>query len=105
MEKEIKHTPLPYKRQGYHVVRTIGGENSNIVAMTYGLSQAEAEANAEFIVRACNSHYELLAKAHKLVRHIEDRLKADDKKDVEFTSWLQSELSLAKSAINKAEGK
>lgn len=67
--QETKHTPLPYQYQrisGRDCITTaIDSRNpvNWIVAETdkhNGIPTAEAEANAQFIVRACNSHYELL---------------------------------------------
>lgn len=62
-----KHTPLPYHLINHTGIYS-GKKGEKIIAST-GKSTSMAEtitercANAEFIVRACNSHYELLAYA------------------------------------------
>jgi len=66
---EYKHTELPFSvgetRGDYidinHHVSYAGAISGVIVKVTARQSwKQEAEANAEFIVKACNSHYELL---------------------------------------------
>lgn len=81
------HTPLPWKsdkafcnetgketRAIYHypneawcveVVESQNGEEC--IFGNYTGSEGEADANLEFIVRACNSHYELLEACKKAV--------------------------------------
>lgn len=55
------HTPLPWERElGGKRGAWIQGTDGNWSALSCGQTDAEASANAEFIVRACNSHYELL---------------------------------------------
>ena len=62
----MKHTPLPWKTKYVQVADKweILGANKNgtekwIGVMIWG-SEPEDIANNEFIIRACNSHYELL---------------------------------------------
>lgn len=76
MTQETKHTPLPYK-----VVT--GGDNIDVQAdsrkhiarcgrrWSAKESFEKANANAEFIVRACNSHYDLLEAAKLLGEYAE----------------------------------
>lgn len=82
---EIKHTPLPWK--GSHITKDVhcrdlkiiysasyeDGENSE-PARVYGDTTKQLEANAEFILRACNSHYELLEAFEQMLAYIEMRL-------------------------------
>lgn len=64
MSNETKpmHTPLPWL-QGKPYVEEIHSLRKRTVAITNANDrrfEPEDEANAEFIVRACNSHYDLL---------------------------------------------
>lgn len=85
MTKEIKHTPLPWKMDGdgfdsvaardfgtdgYCIfsVDDDGCYKDGICDLLNIVDDAESQANAEFIIRACNSHYELL-EALKQVNH------------------------------------
>lgn len=59
---EEQHTPLPWM-QDHFLIRTVGQfPNSTHVAHTGGVGGTREKmlANAEFIVRACNSHEQLL---------------------------------------------
>ncbi len=58
---ESKHTPLPWNACGGSKCQCgmIWGNDNHIVTVTK-VDPAEAEANTAFIVRACNSHYDLL---------------------------------------------
>lgn len=57
-----KHTPLPWDyftgRTRHHVEVAYGAPGMGTAICSVPKSQ---EANAEFIVRACNAHYDLLA--------------------------------------------
>ena len=79
------HTPTPWryglkvsKRPAWekilsgpiHVATVVQCDSSPIrVLNDTPKSQAEAEANAAFIVRACNSHAQLVAALEKLIDH------------------------------------
>jgi hypothetical protein len=71
MTQKIEHTPTPWGfyntgevMKGYCQPFAISQElSANMVAGIFGDVEGgedTAKANAEFIVRACNSHYELL---------------------------------------------
>jgi len=77
------HTKLPWKRES----RLISGDGTSIGCVWYPCREededlyketsddrAEAEANAEFIVKACNNHYKLLeaCKAFALVEPLRE---------------------------------
>jgi len=54
-----KHTALPWEEHDYYV----SDKDGNTIALTDNGDPEKFEihqANAEFIVRACNSHYDLL---------------------------------------------
>jgi len=70
----MKHTELPWKIEYDNADERGGGQWYNIGPTTvwfpYGAPQEEkdrAVANAAFIVRACNSHYELLEACKKVL--------------------------------------
>lgn len=54
---ETKRTPTPWLQDGAAVYSDVG----TVAKCSTANSPAEAAANATFIVRACNSHAELLA--------------------------------------------
>lgn len=78
------HTPLPWERQSTdcegpdYGVSIIGSNLGGLVAAALPWSTeiedgdfSRVEANAEFIVRACNSHYDLLEALQALVNSFE----------------------------------
>jgi hypothetical protein len=97
-----EHTPLPwcvFDEDGYYPgIESDGGKGQSIVLYgesfedcgVRGETHDQALVNAEFIVRACNSHYELLEALRGVVR-------VADRSTVEFDA--------ARAAIAKAEGK
>jgi len=97
--KSIGHTPGPWERDGDDIGREIlvDGEPVFLPVCTLGQptlyntsdSFLEIEANAEFIVRACNSHEDLLV-ACEMVIH--NTLKPE--------IWIQ----IVADAIAKAKG-
>lgn len=93
MQKEIKHTPLDWGHQGHFVFAKDGipfitceGDN-----MLY---------NAEFIVRACNSHYELLEALKLLLKETQPAYH-----DCLDNGEPECHFCIADKAIAKAEGK
>lgn len=106
------HTPLPWrlgstKKDGMAFSREI--ETSLMGHCTVGHTVApssseamieRAEANAAFIVRACNSHYELLEALKQVMGWIGNWHPnfADDEE------WLTVAAPQIKAAIGKAEG-
>ncbi len=92
------HTPLPYSisnipGDGYIMARN--GFDRVAVAIVKGfprIKDDEWEANRKFIVRACNSHYELLA-AHRAVLALLDGGQPKD---------IPGAIMVAQSAITKA---
>lgn len=121
------HTPLPWIRtNGTDIFSSLGAKNSSgilpssnmdgwqIADCSQGicfigdtkveLTKEEQLSNAKFIVRACNSHYELLEACKTLIKWLEDSnlTKTMDypwSKGVEY-----SMITEAKQAIKKAEG-
>ena len=97
---EKRHTPLPWgidleinESGRSDAVGLVGGADGWTVADGWlnVATEEEGHANAEFIVRACNSHYELLEVVRKVAEHFADT-------DAPLGA-------AARAAIAKAEGK
>jgi len=99
-DKQIAHTPGPmYSVLPWHLgphYRTDIMNRNGFVAECRPMMTPLAEANAEFIVRACNSHEELLAALKRLAARAEREMV--DPIDVD-------EIQSAKAAIKKAEAR
>jgi hypothetical protein len=72
----MKHTPLPWRYQDDDTFdlldnKRIVGANLISPALVFGGLARESEANAEFIVRACNAHYEMLEALKSVRRYLE----------------------------------
>ncbi|MGZ8432797.1 MAG: hypothetical protein ACXWYM_00435 [Candidatus Binatia bacterium] len=96
---KAQHTELPWKTNAMEVF-TDAGKSSKRIAFATGKAQGddnsleELKANAEFIVRACNSHYELLEALQETWAHFGDAMSDEE--------IALKEKSLA--AIAKAKG-
>lgn len=116
MEQEIKHTPLPYKAfYTNNKLRLLGiGQDTGegITDSGFGLWEEEkqAKANADFIVRACNSHYENQRKANaydnllyaiKQAPSYNKKRIVNDRLALDYNQWF---LGTLMPAIAKAEG-
>lgn len=110
--KEAKHTPLPWKINGRFVdcshgemicefpqSSDIGTDNEDVREM--GVNEKRYQENAVFIVRACNSHYELVEKTHALFTFLDNQ--AGRHLDMEGVQWNRVCAEL-RQAIAKAEG-
>lgn len=63
----MKNTPTPYHRNikasgKYPVI--FAGRNNHVCVVSQQATGEETEANIDFIVRACNSHEELIRRLH-----------------------------------------
>ena len=99
------HTPGPWQVAGHGTTVDHTHERSRRppvarCGLTHGLGPAgdEDRANAEFIVRACNSHDELLAALRELTR-------AWDSTQFPVSDRMDAALKDADAAIAKAEGR
>lgn len=101
-----EHTPLPWRVDAEDTmettIHTIRDSDGKDIAHADRLSDEPSdtganEANAEFIVRVCNSHYELLKACKKLVKSISEAH--------ESTPHQMMAIDHASAAIAKAEGK
>lgn len=67
------HSPLPWTHSGIHIASLSLGRDVLVASARYSSATFdEARANAEFIVRACNAHDDLLAACKKVVEHFGD---------------------------------
>lgn len=68
----MKHTELPWRDDGAEIV---GVKQQDIIAyIAEGFDAiGESEANAAFIVKAVNNHYQLLEALGKISRQTEDK--------------------------------
>lgn len=103
---DAQHTPLPWRTNTIIEGRAIAieaGRNTHIcqVAKDALLSHDETNANAAFIVRACNSHYELLG----ALKDIRSRFASCIAQGNGEIAGDKEALARADSAIAKAEGK
>ena len=103
-DKFNKHTPLPWKvyyaKNNGQVILGTGEENGCAVQAHNGSfwrDDEEAKNNAEFVIHACNNHYELLEALENLANH---DIAQDKREGVENCIELQNALS----AIAKARG-
>ena len=88
MMNETKHTPVPWKVYGNPgewpgidsdtISVVIYGEDGDFERGIRGESHEEAFANAQFIVRAVNAHYDLLAACETLWAELKNKLASID---------------------------
>lgn len=104
MPKEIKHTPLPWFAardfdDSWAVLVTLNfSGNIRQLSVAKGLTQEDAE----FIVRACNTHYKILNDL-RFIRDLANAHSADALHSDVFTP--ERIVQLCNEAIAKAEGK
>ena len=87
-----QHTPLPWRtarageRIGFADAHITGANRRPVATTLYPLAKsdwrAEDEANARFIVQACNAHDELLAACRLAIPELEAWSNSRDFKDV-----------------------
>jgi hypothetical protein len=107
--KQLKHTPLPWKvyyaKNNGQLVLGTGEENGQAIQNHNGSfwrDEKEAKANAEFVVKACNSHYELLEALESCERWF--KLHSEN---VELTNGKYTQhpmLTMIQDTIAKAKG-
>ena len=102
------HTPLPWEAEDVYITTERGDRGDYMfIAKTSLLhtSQAhipECEANARFIVRACNSHANLLEALVDLV-DAEDHVPWDDYSEEAHYHNIEAAVIRARQAIEKAK--
>ena len=75
----MKHTPTPWKvglitKSGDSVYVDVSQDIEEVEVPIAGLLHHDTEANAAFIVKAVNNHYQLLEALEKIVRQTEDMI-------------------------------
>lgn len=109
----IKHTPTPWRTGKFymsggcsadHIYSNQSKEPSEGIARCYAwVGDQEAQANADFIVHACNVYEELV---ELLKRAERDLAKFQYPDPVQPSNeWVSETRRLALAAISKAEGK
>lgn len=97
-----QHTPGPWRKFG---VGAGGTENAGLRRIAAGNNEFVAwceEHHADFIVRACNSHYALLEACEKMLEAYAPR--AQQTAETSGESSLHSAVQAARAAIAKAKG-
>jgi len=67
-EAKMKHTDLPWRVSEVALTRIESGDATICSSWVYGRSSTEEKANAAFIVKACNNHYQLIDALRELHR-------------------------------------
>ena len=93
---EAKHTALPWKKSSGSREKLIDNHGNEVANCCSSRPRVECEAKADLILRACNSHYQLLSACEEMVK----AAKASGR-TIGFDS---SVLDLAMNAIAKAKG-
>lgn len=100
-----KHTPTPWNVNGgmRPGIKTVYADSGSICEMTNSQahSDAEQEANAAFIVRACNNHDELVSALENLQKVFVER--AEHANGKTWTYGATANLNALK-ALAKAKG-
>lgn len=99
IKQKVEHTPTPWKTDGYIINANSLNEFGNFVILSMPhrdeniKAVKENEANAAFIVKAVNSHYELVSALKDMIDDIEKGR----------TEWeTNGTLAYAKQALAKA---
>jgi pyridoxal biosynthesis lyase PdxS len=87
------HTPTPYTNES----NLIYAEDKVLFAVTHKdyAKSNNPTANAEFIVKACNNHYQLLEALKSLIEDLDGEM---------LTTGINDSIQKAKEAIKQAEG-
>jgi hypothetical protein len=99
---DTKHTPTPYfvsERDGVDINFIHPNKREYMVARAFVGIKNDAEANAAFIVRACNCHDELVEALEKLL-DLDWQILAQCDRD----NSVNPRLAKARSALAKARG-
>ena len=94
---EAKHAPLPWSKQANIPYVNCGEAGCLLGPIALAGSMEEMNANAAFVVRACNSHAELV-EALKLAKMYVETAADDDPADE-----TSHDLGLINAALAKAE--
>lgn len=113
MSEDKNHTPLPYRTyfsplgnpsKGW-MIKAADEIETPIGILPDPMESGKQQANAEFIVRACNSHYELLELVKNQRAIFDCELIAPDVQTSHSKEFLEAILDRYDRAIAKAEGK
>lgn len=109
MKPETKHTPTPWsyrKNSTFYDISGSGGFGhiadtcaSSATVPFNGRSIELGEANAEFIVRACNAHDALVEAVYAACRMISVKYTGKEQRENEDWSIIEAALALAKGGV------
>lgn len=103
---DLKHSELPWRVQSSEAIRIKDNRNDQLAILTHisltGRRDGdEVMANAEFIVRACNSHYELVHIAEQYHGYLVTLMATNSEL---FTQGGKEYMAHAWAILNKAKG-
>ena len=106
-----EHTPGPWIRCGYLIDSDCGRVGKHVVericTVDTGPTHEESEANAEFIVRACNAHHDLLEACEDMMlfwNDLDERYPDLDTDGISGFNGNSDYVGRARAAIAKAKG-
>ena len=101
----MEHFPLPWRHENGLVKAVSHGKWFTVVRGGSKFTPDGVKANAAFIVRACNSHYDLVAALTRLLRAFESDKNVMPNCDV-LTCWETNSMAIkqALDALAKAKG-
>ncbi len=112
--QKTQHTPGPWRVERSPLpslpshVGISGGDHiwlAAVVARLNGQKYPEGEANAAFIVRACNNHEALVAALRSCSEALDEAKRfADSKGSLELAAFCASEAEQARAALAAAKG-
>lgn len=100
----MKHTEGKWKtvERGSPIRPVIVNEKNVVIAEAFGDTWEEAGKTAEFIVKACNNHADLLGASKHALGDLE-YCKSNHKNDEQDSQILQATINQLEQAISKAE--
>ncbi len=103
------HTPLPWRIgvRTAHSKRDIYGPKGELVTLSDAVftSLEEAQANAAFIVRACNNHYDLIAALEAIMARLKGEFDHPALMAIGPLSTTDADIgTIAEAALSKAKG-
>lgn len=98
--KKAEHTPTPWQlaEGNKRIIYSRGHTVTCVTESQNGIN--EAVANAKFIQRAVNSHYELVGALKECVRLLADYEKDEESEDQDHEEWIAYKAALK--ALDKA---
>ena len=110
MDSNMNHTPTPWKlnkagSQKTIYINTADEEGLYLADLQNCQGTETTEANAEFIVRACNSHDDLVKALKEVKEQIGEVFYSQKQDNPEHDAAIDRIVSVVGEALAKAEGK